>query len=406
MPTSASSGNRVKLVIKIAIAVAAIGALAFALKPQILKVDIVTVNRGDLYIAIEGEGKTRIHDIYTVSAPIDGRITRIESNAGDIVIAGETVIANMFPANPTFLDKRSETQAQADVDGANAALALASSRVRQANAKLTLDKSELNRATELYQSNMISEAAIEKARIRLAVQEAELETARANEELMHSRLKAAQARLLQPENNKDTQNSTCQICIHSPVDGRVLRILHKSEGIVPVGTPLVEVGDLKDLEVVIEMLSTNAVKIEVGDQALIKRWGGAQDIAARVKVIEPSGFTKISALGVEEQRVNVVLSFTDPIGKWQNLGDAFRVEAAIVIDKSEDTLMVPLSALFRENGIWSVFKVEEETAVLTNISVNKRNERFAEVSAGLLEGDKVIIHPSNKIMDGVKVAQR
>jgi len=406
MSKSTSPTNKIKLTIKLGFAVIAIGALSFALMPQKLKVDMIKVERSDLVIAIEGEGKTRIHDIYTVSAPIDGRITRIESNAGDIVIAGETVIANMFPANPTFLDKRSETQAQADVDGANAALALASSRVRQAKAQLTLDKSELNRANELYENNMISEAAIEKARIRLAVQQAELETVKANEALMHSRLKAAQARLLQPENHNNLTSSTCQICIHSPVDGRVLRILHKSEGIVPVGTPLVEVGDLKDLEVVIEMLSTNAVKIEVGDNALIKRWGGKQDITARVKVIEPSGFTKISALGVEEQRVNVILSFTDPIEKWQSLGDAFRVEAAIIVARTENTVNIPLSALFRENGQWSVFKVIDGVAQLQAVSIGKQNERLAEVTSGLSTNDLIIIHPSNKITDGVSVEAR
>ena len=395
----------VKRTIKVVIATIAVGLLVFAFMPEKQKVDIITVNKGDLIITLEGEGKTRIHDIYTVSTPIDGRVTRIDSNAGDIVTAG-TIIANMYPANPNFLDKRSETQAQADVDGANAALALASSRVRQAQAQLTLDKSEYKRTFELFNNNMVSEAALEKANIRVTVQQAELETAIANKNLMASRLKAAQARLLQPININNQDYDTCQICIHSPVDGRVLRILHKSESIVPVGTPLVEIGDPKDLEVIIEMLSTNAVQVQVGDDALIKRWGGKQDIAARVKIIEPSGFTKISALGVEEQRVNVILSFTDPIEKWQSLGDAFRVEAAIIIDKASQVIKVPLSALFRENETWSVFKVVDGIVTTQSVTIGKRNDRYAEVSDGLSQGDEIILHPSNQLSNGTKVEQR
>ena len=405
MSTNQAPYVTIKRIIKIAFTLVALSLLAFAFIPEKQKVDMFTIETGDITIALEGEGKTRIHDIYTISTPIDGRVTRIESNAGDIVTAG-TIIANMYPANPNFLDKRSETQAQADVDGANAALALANSRVRQAQAQLTLDKSEHKRTQELFSNNMVSEAALEKAHIRLTVQQAELETAIANKNLMASRLKAAQAKLLQPINVENHVNDTCQICIHSPVDGRVLRILHKSESIVPVGTPLVEIGDPKDLEVIIEMLSTNAVQVQVGDEALIKRWGGKTDINARVKVIEPSGFTKISALGVEEQRVNVILSFTDPMESWQSLGDAFRVEAAIIVDKAQNVIKVPLSALFRENEVWSVFKVEDGTITTQTVTIGKRNDRYAEITTGLKQGEQIILHPSNKLTEGTSVVQR
>ena len=396
----------IKRLLKFTLALVAIGLLVFAFIPEKLPVDITLVEKGDLTISVEGEGKTRIHDIYTVYTPIDGRVTRIESDAGDIVTAGKTIIANMYPANPAFLDKRSETQAKADISGAEAALALASSRVRQAQAQLAFDESEYKRAQALFKRNMVSTVELERAEIQLTMQNAEKDTAIANRALMESRLKAAQAKLLQPESIDDMKNKSCQICIYSPVDGQVLRILHKSESIIPVGTALVEIGDPKDLEINIEMLSTNAVKVNVGDKAFIKRWGGKEDLAARVNVVEPSGFTKISALGVEEQRVNVILTLTEPYEKWQSLGDAFRVEAEIVIDYVKDINKIPLSALFRQNGVWSVFKVIDGSVVLQTVTVGKRNNFFTEITAGLRVGEQVIVHPNNSIEAGISVVQR
>lgn len=396
----------VKRLVKIMLVLSAFGLLIFAFMPEKQLVDLATVTQGDLIITVEGEGKTRIHDIYTVSTPIDGRVTRIISDAGDIVIAGKTLIANMSPANPAFLDKRSEMQAKADIEGAKAALSLANSRVKQAQAQLALDNSDYKRTKELYNDKMVSAATLEQVEIRVTMQQAEKETAIANKALMASRLKAAQAKLLQPESIEQLNNKNCQICIYSPVDGRVLRILHRSESIIPVGTALVDIGNPKDLEINIEMLSTNAVKINLGDKAFIKRWGGKEDLLARVKVIEPSGFTKISALGVEEQRVNVILTLTQPYEKWQTLGDGYRVEAEIVIDEVKQVNKIPLSSLFRVNGIWSVFKVVDGEAQLQTVNVGKRNSFFTEITKGLTNSDKIILHPSNSIEEGVKVMQR
>jgi len=403
------AANNTKFIIKMLLAVGAFSLLVFAFIPERVKVDMIVVEKGELLITLEGEGKTRIHDIYVVSTPIDGRITRIESEPGDLVTAGKTIIANMYPANPQFLDKRSEIQAKADVEGARAALALSNARVKQAKAQLEFDLLDFKRTEELHKKHSISQAGLERAELRIKTLRAELETAESNHNVMVSRLEAAKARLLQPEETSQP-NSTleehCQICIHSPVDGRVLRILHKSEGIVPVGTPLVEIGNPTDLEVNIEMLSTNAVRIKVGDEALIKRWGGTEDINARVRIIEPSGFTKISALGVEEQRVNVILSFTDPIEKWQTLGDAFRVEAAIIINRADNVLKIPLSALFRQNELWSVFKVIDGTVELQQVKVGQHNDRFAEIISGLEAGDTIITHPGNNVEQGVNVESR
>ena len=395
-----------KRLVKISLVFIAVALLVFAFIPEKVQVDLISVEKGDLIVSVEGEGKTRIHDIYTIYTPIDGRITRLESNAGDRVTAGKTIIANMYPANPTFLDKRSEIQAKADISGAEAALELASSRVRQAQAQLKFDQSEFKRTQALFENNMVSTAELERAEIQLTMQKAEQETSLANRALMVSRLRAAQAELLQPESTSEIEGETCQICIYSPVDGYVLRLLHKSESIIPAGTALVEIGDPRDLEVNIEMLSSNAVKVKIGDKAFIKRWGGSDDLAAIVKVIEPSGFTKISALGVEEQRVNVILSLTDPYDKWQSLGDAFRVEAEIVIDHLKGINKVPLSALFRQNGLWSVLKVIDGEVILQAVKVGKRNNFFAEITQGLMVGEQVIIHPNNSIEVGMNVIQR
>ncbi len=401
--------KKFKLGVKITLVVTVVGLLIFAFSPERLKVDMIVVKKSDLLITLEGEGKTRIHDIYTVSTPVDGRVTRIESEPGDMVKAGETIIANMYPANPQFLDKRSETQAKADVEGARAALALSNARVKQVEAQLEFDMSDLKRKQALYKKKSISQSGLERAELSLKTLNAELETAQSNQKVMLSRLEAAKVRLLQPESSElanSRDQDQCQICVYAPVDGTVLRILHKSESIVPVGTSLVEIGDPTDMEVTIEMLSTNAVRVNVGDEAIIKRWGGDRDIKARVRVVEPSGFTKISALGVEEQRVNIILSFTDPVANWQALGDAFRVEAAIIIDRADNAITIPLSALFRKNEIWSVFKVIDGQVDLQKVEVGRKNDRFAEIKLGLSIGDKIIIHPGNGVSTGVKVENR
>jgi len=399
----------IKLSLKTGFVMIALGLLVYAFLPEPVKVDMITVEIGDLLVTIEGEGKTRIHDIYVVSTPMEGRVTRIESEPGDIVMAGKTTIAKMYPANPGFLDKRSATQAKADVDGAQAALSLSNARVKQARVKLEYELADFRRTEKLYKNRNVSKARLERDELRIKTLRADLDTALSNQKVMQARLTAAKVRLLQPDEASLAQSTTeenCQICIHSPVDGRVLRILHKSESIVPVGTPLVEIGDPADLEVNIEMLSTNAVRVKVGDSALIKRWGGGEDIQARVKVIEPSGYTKISALGVEEQRVNVILNFTDPMEKWSALGDAFRVEAAIIIDQAKGVVKVPLSALFRQNEQWSVFKIIDDSVVLQKVDVGFRNDRFAQIVKGLEAGDRIVTHPGNRVQEGVRVSAR
>jgi HlyD family secretion protein len=390
--------------IKLIILTLVILSLGWSFMPSSVLVDVARVSVGDFVVTVEGEGLTQIHDIYTVSTPIEGRITRIDIEPGDLIKAGETVIANMFPANPRFLDERAETQAKADVEGARAALSLAGAKVRQTQAQLEYEQASFKRSYDLFGKNLISRADLERAELQLKTLKAELETALSNQAVMAARLDSAKAILLQPHkiNENDVNSSHCHICIRSPVDGQILRILHKSEGVVPAATPLVEVGHPDDLEIKIEMLSVNAVQVSPGNNAIIKRWGGP-DLKAIVRRVEPSGYTRISALGVEEQRVNVLLDLIDPVETRKGLGDAYRVEAEIIIDRERNTLLAPISSLFRIKELWSVFKVEEGMAKLQTVEIGRRNDHYAEILEGLQEDDLVILHPSNDIKEGVKV---
>lgn len=393
-----------KSLVKAVLGLVFVAALLYSLYPQATEVETTQVEVGQLNLSVEGEGKTRIHDIYVVSTPIDGRVTRIESEPGDKVVAGKTVIANMYPANPVLLDKRSEVQAKADIDGARAALDLASARVRQAQAQLAFDQSEYQRIKELYDKGTVSQSSLERAQLQLQTLEAELETAVSNQKVTEAQLEAARARLLEPDINSDQreQDAHCHICIYAPVDGTVLRILNKSERIIPVGTPLVEIGNPSDLEVVLELLSTEAVKVEVGDSAIISRWGG-KDLKARVRLVEPSGFTKISALGVEEQRVYVILNFIDTAEDWQSLGDAFRVEGSIIIDTLDEHPLVPLTSLFRYQNDWAVFKLVDGHLNRQVVTLAGRNDKMAAVASGIEAGDQILTFSARDYYDGMRV---
>jgi len=396
--------KKIKLYIKIGLGVLAIGLFIFALVPNPVLVDLDIVKRGDVLVTLDGEGKTKIHDIYVVYSPIEGRVTRIEAEQGDTVTAGETIIANMRPADPRFIDSRTEIQAQADIQGAEAALGFEVAKLERAEAELAFAKAEMERTKRLYDNGNVSIARLERAELTLRLRETGLNTAKSGMEVADSVLAAAKARLVQPGGANSDDESI--LVVRAPVSGKVLRILHKSEGVIPSGTPILEVGNPEELEIVIEMLSRDAVKVDVGDRALIQRWGGVDDIQAQVRVVAPSGFTKISALGVEEQRVNIYLDFIEGREKWRGLGDAFRVEASIIVDQATDALYVPISALFRFEGYWTVFMVEDGTAYRKQVSVGRLNDSVAEITEGLSEGDQVIVHPGSEVSDDVRVEQR
>ncbi len=378
----------------------------WALRPQAVPVDMAAVARGPLEVTVADDGKTRIIDVYTVSAPVSGTVQRAPGSVGDRVEAGATVVAMIRPAAPAFLDARSRREAESALAAAQAAVRLAEAQAVEAQAELDLARSEQRRVEELARRNIVSERMFEEANAGVRRAEARLDIARATLEMRQREMESAEARLIGPETGAGAENGDCCVVVRAPVDGDILTIHHESEAVVAAGTPLVEIGDPAALEVVAELLSADAVRIREGAEARVEGWGGPP-LAATVRRIEPSGFTKVSTLGIEEQRVRVVLDLPGPTQARPGLGHGYRVTIAIVVERHDDTLLVPLGALFRQGGDWAVFVVGEDgRAALRRIGIGARDARSALVGSGLAEGERVILHPSDRVAEGVGVVAR
>jgi len=352
---------------------------------------------------VEEEGKTRVRERYTVSAPVAGYVRRIGLDAGDAVKAGQ-MLAVIEPARAVALDPRTRAQAQAQASAARAALAVAEENARAAAAAAQLARQERVRAESLRQSNFVSAQALDvaitaEARARAADQGAQhaVRVARFD-------LETALAAVAGTGRLKNGGADVVQV--RAPADAHVLRLLQKSEGAVAAGQPLLEIGDPASLEVEVEVLSTHAVKIAPGSKVILDRWGGERPLEGRVRVVEPSGFTKISALGVEEQRVRVIVDFSSPREAWARLGDGYRVEARFVLWEGKDVLQLPTSALFRQGEGWAAFVIDGRRARLVPVGIGQRAGLATEVAAGLKAGDRVVAHPDETIKDGVRVRPR
>lgn len=392
----------------------AAAAIAWFAWPKPVPVDLATVKRGPMEVTVDDEAKTRVRHIYTVSAPVAGKVLRISSpdehqdssrHIADMVTAGETIVAVMQPAIPAFLDVRSREELQAAVAAADAAVDLAAAEVRRLESVLELSRIDLRRDENLARSKTIAAKELDKSRFGVKTNEAALASAKAQLEVRRSERAAAAARLMDPLSPDAAANQVCCIEIRAPATGRVLKIYQDSEAVVPAGAPLIDIGDPLDLEVVAELLSTDAVQVQPGAPARIDGWGGPP-VLGRVKRVDPAGFLKISALGIEEQRVNTVIDFVDPPEAGSRLGHDYRVIVHIATWNVDNALRVPISALFRKGEDWAVYVVREGRARPVIISIDHRNERVAEVVAGLSEGDRVILHPSDRIADGVRVIER
>jgi HlyD family secretion protein len=324
------------------------GGLAWTLLPKPVLVDVALIRKGPLTVTVDEEGKTRIKDVYTMSAPITGKLVRPSLEAGDRVKKDLTVVANIEPMAPAFLDVRATRELEAQLEAAKAAVALAEAEINQAAAELEFAQSEFRRAQSLSKTKTISERALERARIDVDSRQATLTRAKANLDVRKRELESSQARLISPEEAwRGEVPAGCCVTVRAPVSGRVLRLIQESE--LRAGTPLLEIGDPDNLELVVELLSVDAVKVIEGATASVDGWGG-MPLVAKVTRVEPAGFTKVSALGIEEQRVRTILKLQKVDDLGDRLGHDFRVFVKIVIHQSPNVLRIPISALFRKGG--------------------------------------------------------
>jgi HlyD family secretion protein len=361
-------------------------------------VELGSVSRGELVVTIDEEGATRVRDRFVVSAPVAGRVLRIELEPGDMVKRGQ-VVAQVRAEAPPLLDDRTRAEAQAAVESAKAALGRARAEEQRARASLAQLQRELVRIRELAKNRVVSSQELEAREADAVVAEESVNAAVFAVEAATSELQRALARL----SPTSAVAAGRVVSVTAPIDGVVLKRVRESESIVPAGDPLLEIGDPQRLEIVVDLLSTDAVRVKPGARAIVDEWGGDQGLKARVRRIEPAGFTKISALGVEEQRVNVVLDFADPAAASVSLGDAYRVEVRVVIWEAPDVLKVPTSALFREGEAWAVYVVDAGRARRTTVELGHQTAQEAEVISGLSEGARVVLHPGDTLNDGARV---
>lgn len=375
------------------------GLLAMALWPQTLEIDVATVSRGALVVTVDEEGRTRVRDRFVVSAPVSGRVLRIELEPGDTVKRGD-VVARIRPETPPLLDVRARAEAEAAVESAEAALGRARAEEQRARAAEAQAEREVERSRRLVAGGALpaQEGDTREDEVRFAKEA--VKAALFSVQVAFSELERAQARLMLPS----SPASMGTVMVSAPADGVVLRRLRESESVVPAGEPLLELGDPRQLEIVVDLLTADAVRVEAGARAMIEQWGQDAVLDARVRRIEPAGFTKLSALGVEEQRVNVMLQPSDPAA-CAALGDAYRVDVRIVIWEAQDVLKVPTSALFRAGEQWAVYVVRDGRARRALIEIGHQTSREAEVTMGLSEGTQVIVHPGDMVREGVRVRE-
>ncbi len=388
-------------------------ALVAAFWPKPMLVDMTTVARGSMIVTIDEDARTQVHNAYVVSTPVAGRLLRVEVEPGDPVTRGESVLARMLPTNPSVLDVRTSEQARAAANAAQAALRVAEADLNKAMADNDLAQTNLSRVEQLAETGTASQAMLEQAQQQAVVASATLDTAEAAISMRKAELENAQAQMITFDDQAIAAAIGADVIkatpLMSPATGRVLRVMQQSETTLPVGTPILEVGNVEDdLEIIVELLSTDAVRVQPGDRVIIDKWGGSNTLDGVVHSIDPWGYTKYSALGVEEQRVSAVINFTSPYEDRASLGHGYRVEVRIVVWSDDNALIVPSSALFRNaSGDWAVFRVNANgVAEEQAISVAQNNGLQAAVTDGLAEGDRIVLYPSAGLTDGTKVAER
>ena len=380
-----------------AVVVAMLALLVWVFLPAPVAVETAAVTKGDLIVRIEAEGEARIREVVVVSAPIPGLLQRVTLHAGDDVAAGQTV-AQIGPVAPNLLDSRARAVAEASAAAAAASVELARSQLLQAEAAQDFARTEAERARALFARAALSQRLLDDALLAERTAQTAAASARANLAMRESEKQSADAMV----DGGSMAGSVCCVEVKVPVAGRILRVLTEDEQVVQSGTPLIEIGDTRNLEIVAHVLSRDAVRIAEGAAATITGWGGA-DLAAKVERVEPSAATRVSALGIEEQRVEVRLALRD--APPPTLGHGFRTMAQITVQEARNVLRVPIAALFRAGGDWAVYTVQDGRASLRPVTLGARNEEFAEVLEGLAEGDEVILRPADEITQGSRVTR-
>lgn len=376
--------------------------LFLAFRPRPVTVDVGSVIRGPMSVVVQDEARTRVRDLYVVSAPVSGRLLRLGERAGRTVAVGE-VVAVLQPAPPIYLDERALREAQAGERAAESAVTFAEADLRRQEAEAAQATRELERVRTLSANGFASQAAVDRAALAARSAAAQVAAARAEVAVRRAELAAAHARRADPS---DEAVARREVAVRAPVAGRILRVLQQSETVVAQGAPLLEIGDPRALEIEAELLSSDAARVRAGARATVTGWEDGQILLARVRLVEPYGFLKVSALGVEEQRVRVILDPIDPPAAWNAVGHGYRVEVAIEVWRASSVIQCPVAALFRHKGQWAVFRLEEGRARLRRIAFDASNGETVEVRSGLAAGDRVVLYPSQDIRDGVRLRER
>jgi len=397
---------RTKLPLLIVVAVSAV-LLAYGFRPVPVEVDVVVAQRGSFEVTVNDDGETRIREKYIVSSPVIGKLLRVELHAGDMIQQGETVLARIEPTDPTLLDVRSQAEAEARLHAAEAACRQAEAQREQADEALGLAAHQFERAQKLLARQTLSRDEYDRFEHEHQMARANLKSADFAVRVADFERELARAAFVRTRDADEAAGGEhpAPLTIVAPVSGRVLRVFQEDAGVVSPGTQLMELGDPGDLEMEIDVLSTDAVRIQRGARVYVDHWGGTGTLEGTVRVVEPAAFLKISALGVEEKRVNIIADFGEPCEHCFQLGDGYRIEARIVVAAAENIVKIPAGVLFRHGDAWHVYRIVDGVARRQKVTIGLSNGLEAEVIEGLSPGDRVIVHPTDKVTDGVSVRQ-